>query len=172
MDVLTKIYGKDSSMQTLAMELKDHADVLTALESDLARLLDLQGEDPERRLQMEGRIYVGGDPMLVSAEIPIAELIKSKRDELERILGAVNRVCVRINEASIQLDKHMGKAAQTEKPAPPPAAKKITDEKVAAPMPRAIAGDVMNSDEALNFGPGTQSAYHFGPPLVGGFRRG
>lgn len=104
MDMLAKIYGKENNMQTLAAEIKEHAESLSVLERDLAKLLELQAVDPERSMEMDGRIYVAGVPMAISAEIPIVDLVRSKRREIDRVVGIFNRTAVAMNEASVRLN--------------------------------------------------------------------
>lgn len=113
--MLNRIHKTGQSVFMLAEELRKALADLIEIEKDLAALVALRAEDPDRHFQANVTVYLqegfSGRPMDV--EVPVSKLITTKRDELQNVRRGVQSLQLAILDACERIvnaadDDHFG----------------------------------------------------------------
>lgn len=105
--MLNNIHNNGPSLQSLAGALHETLGGVPDLERDLARLLELQGENPDRRIEVPVTVHnaTGGGAQTLPVLVPIRDLVKAKRSELCDRLEAIEDAVRNMGQAGARLIK-------------------------------------------------------------------
>lgn len=100
--MLTEVHGERLGLGTAAKKMAEKLEQFTRLEFDLAELMLRQRKDPEMVFEVEAALAPGLSERMV-LQVPITDLIKALKTEIERMLNDVIKDLADLQDARQRL---------------------------------------------------------------------